>query len=501
MKTAVIYARYSSNNQTEQSIEGQVHVCEDYAKRNDIIIVDSYIDRAISGTTDNRDAFQKMLKDSNNKKWNYVLVYKLDRFARNKFESAIHRKHLKDNGIKLLSAMENIPETPEGILLESLLEGMNQYFSEELAQKVSRGLHESRMKGHCIGSVPFGYIKENKILKINEDEASIVKRIYEDYISGKTILQISRDFEKENITNKGSKFLPQNIRRILQKETYTGVLNKHNKVYDKIYPTIISKELFQKAQDRLDKTKYGCRKDNHEIFRIKDKIYCGCCDRKMYPVSAISSNGNPIKYYKCITTKKKNCTTGNIDKNFVESIVDKFLISQFNIQKNLDEITEKIFDIYKKRSQSNNSLNSLKSNLQKTNTSISNIMIAIEKGIFTETTKQRLEELEQQKKDLQEKLVIEQSKQQFDLTKEDIQNYFKYTMKQCPDRAIELLIQKIKVYENKIEIYLNYSLNTTISHTETTSKKLFTETYSTTRTFKSGTTKTTTKLYDVYLVI
>lgn len=501
MKTAVIYARYSSNNQTEQSIEGQVHVCEDYAKRNDIIIVDSYIDRAISGTTDNREAFQKMLKDSNNKKWNYVLVYKLDRFARNKFESAIHRKHLKDNGIKLLSAMENIPETPEGILLESLLEGMNQYFSEELAQKVSRGLHESRMKGHCIGSVPFGYTKENKILKINEDEASIVKRIYEDYISGKTILQISRDFEKENITNKGKKFIPETIRYYLKNEYYTGICKINDKVYDKIYPTIISKELFQKAQDRLDKTKYGCRKDNHEIFRIKDKIYCGCCDRKMYPVSAISSNGNPIKYYKCITTKKKNCTTGNIDKNFIEGIVDKFLISQFNIQKNLDEITEKIFDIYKKRNQSNNSLNALKSNLQKTNTSISNIMIAIEKGIFTETTKQRLEELEQQKKDLQERLVIEQSKQQFDLTKEDIQNYFKYTMKQCPDRAIELLIQKIKVYENKIEIHLNYSLNTNISHEKTTSKKLFTEIYSTTRAFKGGTTKTTTKSYDVYLVI
>lgn len=170
MKTAVIYARYSSTNQTEQSIEGQVHVCEDYAKKHDIIIVDSYIDRAISGTTDNRESFQKMLKDSDNKKWDYVLVYKLDRFARNKFESAIHRKHLKDNGIKLLSAMENIPETPEGVLLESLLEGMNQYFSEELAQKVSRDLHESRMKGHIIGSVPFGYIKENKMLKVYENE-------------------------------------------------------------------------------------------------------------------------------------------------------------------------------------------------------------------------------------------------------------------------------------------------------------------------------------------
>lgn len=123
MKTAVIYARYSSDRQTEQSIEGQVRVCNDYAEKNGILIVNQYIDRATTGTNDNREEFQKMLKDSDKKAWDFVLVYKLDRFSRNKFEMAMHRKHLKDNGIKILSAMENIPDTPEGILLESLLEG------------------------------------------------------------------------------------------------------------------------------------------------------------------------------------------------------------------------------------------------------------------------------------------------------------------------------------------------------------------------------------------
>lgn len=123
MKTAVIYARYSSDRQTEQSIEGQVRVCNDYAERNDILIVNQYVDRATTGTNDNRDAFQQMMKDSDKKAWDFVLVYKLDRFSRNKFEMAMHRKHLKDNGIKILSAMENIPDSPEGILLESLLEG------------------------------------------------------------------------------------------------------------------------------------------------------------------------------------------------------------------------------------------------------------------------------------------------------------------------------------------------------------------------------------------
>ena len=123
IKTAVIYARYSSDSQTEQSIEGQLRVCNEYAKNNDILILDTYIDRAMTGTNDNRPDFQRMIKDSAGKQWNYVLVYKFDRFSRNKFETAIHKKTLKDNGTKVISATEFVPDTPEGIILESMLEG------------------------------------------------------------------------------------------------------------------------------------------------------------------------------------------------------------------------------------------------------------------------------------------------------------------------------------------------------------------------------------------
>ena len=123
VKTAVIYARYSCDKQTEQSIEGQLRVCEEYAQRNGIVIVDTYIDEAMTGTNDNRPDFQRMIKDSAKREFDYVLVYKLDRFSRNKFEATIHKKTLKDHGVKVLSAMENIPDTPEGIILESLLEG------------------------------------------------------------------------------------------------------------------------------------------------------------------------------------------------------------------------------------------------------------------------------------------------------------------------------------------------------------------------------------------
>ena len=182
MKTAVIYARYSSERQTEQSIEGQIRECTEYAKRHDILIVDTYIDRAMTGTNDNRTAFQKMLKDCSKQAWDIVLVYKLDRFSRNKYEMAMHRKTLRDNGIKLVSAKENIPDSPEGIILESLLEGMAEYYSAELSQKVLRGMRESRIKGNYTGGfLLFGYKVENKKILIDEAQAPIAKRIFQEY--------------------------------------------------------------------------------------------------------------------------------------------------------------------------------------------------------------------------------------------------------------------------------------------------------------------------------
>ena len=106
-------------------------MCYEYAKQNDLIVLDAYIDRAMTGTNDNRPAFQKMIRDSEKQQWQAVLVYKLDRFARNNYESVVNKKRLKDNNVKLISAMENITDTPEGRMMECLLEGMNQYFSVE----------------------------------------------------------------------------------------------------------------------------------------------------------------------------------------------------------------------------------------------------------------------------------------------------------------------------------------------------------------------------------
>lgn len=142
----VIYARYSSDNQREESIEGQLRECKEYAERNDITILGTYIDRALSAKTDNRPEFQHMIKDSAKGLFDVVLVWKLDRFARNRYDSARYKNLLKKNGVKVISARENISEGSEGIILEAMLEGYAEYYSAELSEKVIRGLTDNALK-------------------------------------------------------------------------------------------------------------------------------------------------------------------------------------------------------------------------------------------------------------------------------------------------------------------------------------------------------------------
>ena len=184
-KRAVIYARFSSHNQTEQSIEGQLRECYDYARRHDRIIEDEYIDRALTGTTDKRPGFLKMIEDSKKKTFDYVLVYQLDRFARNRYDSANYKAKLKKNGVRVLSARENITEDASGILIEGVLESMAEYYSAELSQKVKRGLRESYSKGYYAGGQPMlGYDIIDKRWTVNSEEAEIVKEIFDRYIHG-----------------------------------------------------------------------------------------------------------------------------------------------------------------------------------------------------------------------------------------------------------------------------------------------------------------------------
>ncbi len=501
MKTAVVYARYSSDRQTEQSIEGQLRVCQDYAERNDILILDTYIDKAMTGTNDERDAFQKMMADSDNKSWDCVLVYKLDRFCRNKYEKAIHKHHLEQNGIKLISVMENIPDTPEGTLLESVIEGINQYYSEELSQKTKRGMNETRLKGNFIGGfVNYGYERDGMKLKINPDEAEILKQIFNDYANGKKVSEIARELNNKGLKNKGMPFYSSTVYCFLKQEKYTGIYRLYGKEYDKIYPPIIDKDTFALVKKRIEENRHGRHKDDAH-YSLKGKAFCGYCGKPLASYTGTSCKGELLRYYKCRSIKEKTgCENKAIGKELFENIINKAVLKVLDKKSNMELLADKILEIHTKRCNSDTSLNLIKADLDATNKAIANVMSAIEKGIFTETTKNRLEELEKQKRELEEKVIIAKSKEKLILTKENIINYFKHSISQAPQIMIDLLIKNVYVYQDKIEITFNYTKTEEEQH-EKQIFTLFTETYSMKKGVKGGSKKTYTHKIDIFILI
>ena len=428
MKTAVIYARYSSDKQTEQSIEGQLRVCHEYAERNDIIVVDTYIDRAMTGTNDNRPDFQRMLKDSKNKKWDYVLVYKLDRFGRNKYEMAINKRFLRDNGVKVISAMENIPDTPEGIILESLLEGMAEYYSVELAQKVNRGIKESWLKGNQPGGRrTLGYNLVNKKLVINEEEAEIVREIFTLYSQGYTTVSIANMLNERDLRKPdGSKFHGVYIGTVLHRKHYTGTIVRQGDVYNNIYPRIISDELWNKVNliNEKNRTFRGMNAGSKGYILAGKSIcgYCGC--------NVIGDCGgrktNRRNYYLCSNRKRyHNCQHRLIGRDYLEDLVVDITTKLLNNDENIKYIASIMFELCSEKKKSNDNLNNLIRLKKEKEKACENLVSAIEKGIVTETTHSRLLKLETEVKELEVAINNENQKSEVLITEEEIIKYLK----------------------------------------------------------------------------
>lgn len=457
MKTAVIYARYSSDSQTEQSIDGQLRVCTEYAKNNDILILDTYIDRAMTGTNDNRPDFQRMIKDSAKKTFNIVLVYKFDRFSRNKYETAMHKKTLKDNGVKVVSATEYIPDSPEAIILESMLEGYAEYFSAELSQKVRRGNNESRRKGNLTGGkIPYGYKSENKKAVIVPEHAEVVRYMYEQYAKGVFVKDIIDALTSKGILHYGKPFKNTTVYAILSNERYSGKYHFNGELFDNIFPQIIPTDLFERVREKVLSNKYG-KKSEHITYLLKDKIVCGYCGMSIIGENGTARDGERKYYYKCRGRKSKinDCHKSAIRKDILENIVLKTILDELNKPKRIDEIVKGLMQEQQRQAQSNTVLNLLKKELHETENSINNIMVAIEKGVITNTTTKRLKELESRQDELQRQILIEQNKTVITLKESEIRDYYLQALAIEPKLLINYLVKQIVLFDDKIEIQFN----------------------------------------------
>lgn len=352
MKNAVIYARFSSHAQNEQSIEGQLRVCHEYAKREGYTVVGEYIDRAISGRSDDRPDFQRMISDAKKKGFQYVVVYKLDRFARNRYDSAIYKHTLKKCGVKLLSAMENIGDNPESIILEAVLEASAEYYSVDLSQKIKRGRRDSASKGKFVGGgIPIGYKSVNGFLVIDEEKAPHIVRAFQLYADGVPKKDIIAEMNARGLKNKNGKPYGYNaLQCAFKSEKYIGVLEQSGVRIENGVPALIDKETFDRVQARLALNALTGAKNKAEVdYLLTGKLFCGHCGSTMQGVSGTGKTGNKWFYYQCSGRRKRSgCKKKHEKKDFLEWYVVEQTLEYVLTAPRINQIAAAVVEQYEK---------------------------------------------------------------------------------------------------------------------------------------------------------
>ncbi len=411
MSKAVVYARYSSHSQTEQSIEGQVKVCREYAERQDIVIIDYYIDEAFSGTSDNRPAFQKMLKDAARRQFEYVLVYQLDRFARNRYDSANAKATLKKYGVRVLSAKENISDDASGILMESVLEGMAEYYSAELSQKIRRGMEINAEKGLAIGGqIILGYKVVDKKFVIDPGEAEIVRKIFEMYLNKSTMAEIIRYLNAQGVkTSMGNPYNKNSIRRILQNKKYKGVYTFRGEETPDGMPRIIDDDTFEAAQIMLEKNKKAPAraKAKDEEYILSAKLFCGHCESGMIGISGTSKTGKIHQYYICVGQRRHSgCQKSTVQKQYIEDLVVNEVRSILTPE-NIDKIARKAVELAEKE-RNTDTLKRLHRLLRENETATDNLIKALEAGKAVDIIAAQIEKRQKEHKQLEAQIAKEE---------------------------------------------------------------------------------------------
>ena len=328
MINAVIYARFSSSAQREASIEQQISVCRDFAVKNGYTIVQIYSDRAITGRTDRRQQFLQMIKDAREGRFQAILVYALDRFSRDKYDSARYKHELRACGVRVVSATEPISDQPSGILIESVFEGLAQYYSAELSQKIRRGNEDNAKKCLAGGQMPLGYRRgADGRYEIHPEEAEIVREIFQRVAAGETYAEICRDLNARGIKTKhGTTWNRSSFHTILHNERYIGTyISKYNFQPDAIH-AIVDKDLFYKVQT-ANRTKSGPRRTPNGIFSLTGKLYCGRCGSTMIGTSGTSKSGKLCYYYSCSGHRAHKCEQPSFPRHKLESAICRAISS------------------------------------------------------------------------------------------------------------------------------------------------------------------------------
>ncbi|WP_057979439.1 recombinase family protein, partial [Caloramator mitchellensis] len=474
---AAIYARYSSDNQREESIDAQIRAIKDFAIKQGFEIVKIYTDEAKSATSDDRPQFLQMIKDSSLGIFDTVIVHKLDRFARNRYDSAFYKRQLKKNGVRLVSVLENLDDSPESIILESVLEGMAEYYSRNLAREVMKGMKENAIKAkHNGGTPPLGYDVVDGKYVINEKEAQIVRYIFQRYaeeIGYKKLIQElkARGFK----TKRGNDFTQASLHDILKNEKYTGCYvfnrqakkdvngkrNQHkSKPDDEIIkvpgaiPQIIPVELFNKIKKRMQSRANGKNKAK-QIYLLSGKIFCAKCGAALIGHTT-HMKGKIYPNYICGTKyRTKNCDLKAVKRDYVEEkVIENLKISIFNPDA-IKSLTSKLIGYYNKMIHEDaEDLELLEEKLKEIQKKIDNIVSAIADGMYSPTMKVAMNKLEEEKNQVISTIhELRHKLETHSLNEELIEKYLIKDMHRLQNKNVDDIQEIINTYVDKVIVY------------------------------------------------
>lgn len=449
-KTAVIYARYSSSKQREASIEDQLRVCNEWCNREGYEVVGQYCDYALSGRTDDRPQFQEMIHNAGES--DIVLVYMMDRFSRDPFDAPIYKRELAKKGVKLVSALEAIPDSPEGIIYEKLLEGLAACESAKTAERTKRGMKGNALKCMTNGMEKFGYkTDENGRFEIDEQEASFVREAFNRRLKHEPVNSIARDFARRGIKTKyGNPCSYMMVYRMLQSESYRGVYVFDDVRIEDGMPRIIDDSVWFEAQG----IKARKQRENEEWdeFILTGRTICAACGRGMTGVSGRGKQGNKYEYYRCAKCKgvkpvRKDWLEGKI----VEAV--RFMLSDRN--KAL-EIARMVLEDDSDDDMDAQQLEQAKKSLSEAERGIKNLRNAVEKGVMPlEIVEDRLQELFLQKSQAEIDIAqLERDDPEEDLN--DFADFLQFGATLDDKTILDAFVYQVLVSNDEIYVTLNY---------------------------------------------
>lgn len=403
-KIAVIYARYSSHNQKEESIEQQVEACTKFALANNLEVIDVYSDKAITGKRETRAAYQRMIRDAEKGRFQVIIAYKSNRIARNMLNALQFEAKMDDFDISIMYAQEEFGDNAAGRFALRMMMNVNQFYSENMAEDIMRGMRDNALQCKVNNGIsPLGYGKgtDGKYVIIPE-EAEVVKEIYIKVLDGVPFVDIANELNARGIkTRKGARWNKNSFAAMLTNEKYTGVYSWSDIRIEGGMPQIIEKEMFNKVQEKLKlKQHHGKHREGGD-YLLTGKLFCGKCKEIMVGMSGTSRNGEKHYYYDCRGKRVEHkCDKKAVRREWIEAEVAS-IVKDYVLR---DETIEWIIDCcmdFQKNTFENQQLIASRKRLTQIRAELKNIVDAIAQGIYTDTTKDRLLELEAEKKSME----------------------------------------------------------------------------------------------------